>query len=102
MRIATVVALIFFAANSVAYAAGNANAGRDLIMRSCSSCHATDVATTARDAAPPFSAVAKTNRERPAWIRGWLMSPHPPMPSIPLSNQQIEDIIAYLGSLPTN
>jgi mono/diheme cytochrome c family protein len=97
-----VIALAACAAYSPIYAAGNADAGRDLIMRSCSSCHATDVATTARDAAPPFSAVAKTNKERPAWIRGWLMAPHPPMPSIPLSSQQIDDIIAYLSSLPTN
>ena len=102
MRIAPLVALAVFAGYSPIHAAANADAGRDLVMRSCSSCHATEVATTAKDAAPPFSAIAKTNRERPAWIRGWLMSPHPPMPSIPLSSRQIEDIIAYLGSLPTN
>jgi len=29
------------------------------------------------------------------------MSPHPPMPSISLSRQQIDDIVAYLGTLPT-
>lgn len=83
-------------------AAGNAEAGRQLVMRSCSSCHATEASTTATDNAPPFSAVAKTNKERPAWIRGWLMSPHPPMPSISLSRQQIDDIVAYLSSLPTD
>ena len=83
-------------------AAGNAEAGRQLVMRSCSSCHATESSTTATDNAPPFSAVAKTNKERPAWIRGWLMSPHPPMPNISLSRQQIDDIVAYLASLPTS
>jgi len=101
MRIAPVIALALCAANSPV-SAGDAAAGRKLIMNSCSSCHATEVATTARDAAPPFSAVAKTNKERPAWIRGWLMSPHPPMPNIPLSSQQIDDIIAYLSSLSAN
>jgi hypothetical protein len=30
------------------------------------------------------------------------MSPHPPMPNISLSRQQIDDIVAYLSSLPTN
>jgi mono/diheme cytochrome c family protein len=83
-------------------AAGNAEAGRQLVTRSCSSCHATEASTTATDNAPPFSAVAKTNKERPAWIRGWLMSPHPPMPNISLSRQQIDDIVAYLSSLPTD
>ena len=57
--------------------------------------------TTATDGAPPFTLIAKTNRERPAWIRGRLMSPHPPMPNISLSRQQIDDIVAYLGTIPT-
>ena len=103
MRIA---ALISFAAliafPGFAEAAGSPEAGRQLVTRSCSSCHATESSATATDNAPPFSAVAKTNKENPAWIRGWLMSPHPPMPNISLSRQQIDDIIAYLSSLPTN
>ena len=94
------VALVAHAALAQA-ASGNADAGRQLVMRSCSSCHATEAATTATDNAPPFAQIAKTNKERPAWIRGWLMSPHPPMPSISLSRQQIDDVIAYLGTLPT-
>jgi len=59
------------------------------------------LAKTATDGALPFSVVAKTNKERPAWIRGWLMDPHPPMLNISLSRQQIDDIVAYLGTLPT-
>ena len=104
MRIVALLSLtICLGYSGLAYAAaGNAEAGRQLIMRSCSSCHATESSATATDNAPPFSAVAKTNKERPAWIRGWLMSPHPPMPNISLSRQQIDDIIAYLSSLPTN
>jgi cytochrome c len=104
MKNAALIALaIFLGHTAVAHAAsGNAEAGRQLVMRSCSSCHATESAKTATDNAPPFAAVAKTNRERPAWIRGWLMEPHPPMPNISLSRQQIDDIVAYLGTLPTN
>ena len=81
-------------------AAGNAEAGRQFVMRSCSSCHATEAAKTATDNAPPFSVVAMTNKDNPAWIRGWLMAPHPPMPNISLSRQQIDDIVAYLSTLP--
>jgi mono/diheme cytochrome c family protein len=103
MRItAFICSLIFAGCVSIALAAapGNAEAGRQLVMRSCSSCHATETAKTASDNAPPFAAVAKTNRDNPAWIRGWLKNPHPPMPNISLSRQQIDDIVAYLSSLP--
>ena len=101
MRIPALVALTIVIHTGAAYAAsGNAEAGRQLATRSCSSCHAIEAATRVTDGAPPFSAIAKTNKERPAWIRGWLMSPHPPMPSISLSRQQIDDIVAYLGTLP--
>jgi mono/diheme cytochrome c family protein len=83
-----------------AYAAGNADAGRQLVTRSCISCHAQEASTVATDGAPPLSFITKDNRDRPAWVRGWLMDPHPPMPGIMLSRQQIDDIIAYLNSLP--
>ena len=82
-----------------AYAAGNADAGRQLVMRSCITCHATAGAAKATDGAPPLSFVARDNKQNPAWIRGWLMDPHPPMPGIMLSRQQIDDIVAYLNAL---
>lgn len=82
-----------------AYAAGNADAGRKLAMRSCTTCHAAAETVTATDGAPPLSYVARDNKKNPAWIRGWLMDPHPPMPGIMLSRQQIDDIIAYLNAL---
>jgi mono/diheme cytochrome c family protein len=86
-----------------AYAAtitGDANAGRNLVLASCTSCHAVTDTTATSDGAPPLSSIARDNKERPAWIHGWLMDPHPPMPGIVLSRQQINDVIAYLDSLP--
>jgi mono/diheme cytochrome c family protein len=85
-----------------AFAASDAGAGRDLVMRSCISCHATGTNKTASDGAPPLSFLAKDNKQRPAWMRGWLMDPHPPMPNIMLSRAQIDSIIAYLNSLPAD
>jgi cytochrome c len=85
-----------------AAATGNADAGRQLVLRSCTSCHATNTTTAATDGAPPLSFVARDNKQNPAWIRGWLMDPHPPMPGIMLSRQQIDDIVAYLNSLPVS
>ena len=102
MRIAMIVGTIISlgCAPIALAAAGSAEAGRQFVMRSCSSCHATETAKTATDNAPPFSLVAKTNKNNPAWIRGWLMAPHPPIPNISLSRQQIDDIVAYLSTLP--
>jgi mono/diheme cytochrome c family protein len=100
---AIVIALAFFGSMYGAQAAatlGNANAGRELMTRSCITCHAANETTRTADSAPPLSYIVRDNRERPEWIKGWLMDPHNPMPNITLSRQQIADIIAYLNSLP--
>ena|SRR5689334_14905956 len=98
-----VVAGIFasFAVPAIA-ASGDADAGRALVLRSCTSCHATNTTSAATDGAPPLSFVARDNKQNPAWIRGWLMDPHPPMPGIMLSRKQIDDVIAYLNTLPAS
>jgi mono/diheme cytochrome c family protein len=85
-----------------AQATGDVTAGKDLFVRSCSTCHAQSGAQNAADTAPPLSFMARDSKDRPAFIRGWLMDPHPPMPGIMLSRQQINDIIAYLNSVPSN
>jgi mono/diheme cytochrome c family protein len=79
---------------------GNAEAGRELVNRSCVTCHAPSGVSRASDTAPPLSFLARDNKYRAAFVRGWLMNPHPPMPGIPLSRQQISDIVAYLQTLP--
>ena len=93
--------LFAFTIPGMAATAGDAKQGQQLVERSCSSCHATNVTATVADGAPPLSFIAKDNKARPAWIRGWLMDPHPPMPGIMLSRQQVDNIIAYLNTLPT-
>jgi mono/diheme cytochrome c family protein len=102
LRYLAMMSMLLFAtpATSATTSAGNANAGRDLVLRSCTTCHAVSGTIAASDGAPPLSYIARDNKERPAWIRGWLMDPHAPMPEIMLSRQQINDIIAYLDSLP--
>jgi len=81
---------------------GNAEAGKQLVLNSCIACHAPMGATTATDGVPPLSFLAKDNKADPRWVRGWLMDPHPPMPGIMLSRQQVADVIAYLSTLPVN
>jgi cytochrome c len=95
------IAVVFTALAAPSLAA-DADAGRAFVLRSCTSCHSTETATTASDHAPPLSSLAKANKERPAWVRGWLMNPHPPMPNINLSRVEIDNIVAYLNTLPVD
>lgn len=87
-----------FAASAAA--AGDAEAGHALARIWCSSCHIVDEAQQARDAAPPFASIAKRHGSDRAWLRAWLTAPHPPMPNFNLSRREIDDIVAYLESLP--
>jgi mono/diheme cytochrome c family protein len=100
-RIFAVTALVFVHVPS-ASAAGNAEAGRLLTEKWCAGCHATPSAKTASDAAPAFLSVAKAHKGDPLWVRAWLNAPHPAMPSMGLTREQIEDVTAYLQSLPSN
>jgi cytochrome c len=100
MKLRAAIVAGFFTVPAIA-ATGSADAGRQ-VLRSCTSCHATNTTTAATDGAPPLSFVARDNKQNPAWIRGWLMDPHPPMPGIMLSRRQIDDIIAYLGTIPSS
>jgi mono/diheme cytochrome c family protein len=99
-NVVAVATLLASIVPAIAAPAGNAKEGQRLVEQSCSSCHATQVTATVADGAPPLSYIAKDNKVRPAWIRGWLMDPHPPMPGIMLSRQQVDNIIAYLNTLP--
>jgi mono/diheme cytochrome c family protein len=98
----TVAVILFVAQGSLALAAGSPETGRLLAQHWCSGCHAVPGARTASDAAPSFVSVAKAHKGDATWIRAWLMAPHPPMEGINLSRQQIEDVTAYLQSLPSN
>ena len=78
---------------------GNAEAGKQLVLNSCTACHAPMDTTRATDGAPPLSFLARDNKSDPRWVRAWLMDPHPPMPGIMLSRQQVADVMAYLSTL---
>lgn len=82
-------------------AAQNVPAGRALAERSCSACHTLDSREAGGDAAPSFRRLAATNRDSPGWVRAWLSDPHPPMTGINLTRQEIDDIVAFLRTLPS-
>jgi mono/diheme cytochrome c family protein len=102
MMRATIIAGLLLAISASAMAAGNPEAGRLLVERSCTGCHAPATSSAATDVAPSFSAIAQRNRLNRAWVRAWLTGPHPAMPGIDLSRRQIDDVVAYLNALPAN
>ncbi len=97
---AILVAVLSFIATH-AMAAGNADTGQQLAEKWCSSCHNTGAATSMTDAAPSFPSLAHQARTNPTWTKAWLTAPHPPMEGIQLSRREIDDIVAYLQSLPS-
>lgn len=96
-----IAAAVFTALSAAAgaQATGDAAQGHALAQRWCSSCHIVDERSQAPDIAPPFSAIARRQGPDHAWVRAWLAAPHPPMPKLDLSRQQINDVVAYLDSL---
>ena len=73
---------------------GDAQRGRDFVSRSCTTCHTLGDAGT--DGAPPLPLLKKDPQKTGAYIRGFLRAPHQPMPPLALTNQDVEDIVAYL------
>jgi len=79
---------------------GDAEHGRGLAIRWCSSCHV--VATgqgRSIQGAPPFAAIAQSpdfNSDRLAHL---LLAPHPNMEKLALSRAAVDDIAAYIASL---
>ena len=83
--------------SQAAFAAGSPQTGKEIAERWCSGCHAVGVSGT--DAAPPFTEIAKRPGRSEDYFYVWLSDPHPPMPRLDLSRQDIADLIAYLRSL---
>ncbi len=100
-RLIAAITICILAQQPFATAApGDVAAGKNLFSQSCSACHAQNGAQDVADTAPPVSFMARDSKERPDFIRGRLMNPHSPMPGFMHSRQQIDDIIAYLRSVP--
>jgi mono/diheme cytochrome c family protein len=74
--------------------------GHALARQWCAACHMVEPGgTAASDAAPPFAMIAQDQRLTPDQLRAWLAAPHPPMPNLSLSRDEITNLIAYIKSL---
>jgi mono/diheme cytochrome c family protein len=88
-----------FEAHARALAAGNAAVGKIMAKTWCSSCHLIDKSGTTADGARPFAAIARDPQNTPDRLTGFLSEPHGDMAELPLSRQEIQDLISYIESL---
>ncbi len=85
---------------SIGASAADIGNGKALAKKWCSSCHlATSDQTSGGDSAPTFSSIAETAAAGSGDLRAWLADPHPPMPNFDLTLYEIDDLVAYIGSL---
>jgi cytochrome c len=93
------LALVLAAGSLAQAAAADVNTGKRLTEQWCDQCHVIGNGSRGTDAAPPLPVIAQQKGKDPQWVKTWLVAPHPPMPNLNLSRQEIDDITAYLTSL---
>ncbi len=76
-------------------------AGKATAMKWCASCHLVEQGQATAPAAgvPSFAAIAAKPDQTADRIAGAIVAPHPPMPDLQLSRQQIADLAAYILTL---
>ena len=77
---------------------GDAERGQALITALCLGCHVVD-GPVINDQVPSLKAIANNPAKDSKYLHGFLMRPHKPMPPLQLSNQEIEDVIAFVQGL---
>jgi len=87
-------------ANAHAQGRPDAAAGATLAQNWCASCHLVTPAqkSAAAAGAPSFMALARDPAMTADKLRGFLNKPHPPMPNLSLTRQEIENVVAYIVS----
>jgi mono/diheme cytochrome c family protein len=84
---------------SSALAAGDQTRGSEIARQWCSECHATETTGGGTDAAPPWQAIALDPAKDEAYLTEFLKNPHPAMRHIPLTERDIDDVVAYIRAL---
>jgi mono/diheme cytochrome c family protein len=74
--------------------------GKALTEKLCVSCHAVDgPSPSGHSDIPSFKAAANKEGQTQETLTSWLIAPHPPMPNLSLSREEIRDIGGYVLSL---
>lgn len=100
-RIAGILAAgLFAAAAQSAFAAGDHFNGKKLATLWCASCHvvAEDQASAMADV-PTFAAIARDPLNTEERLSQFLADPHPVMPNMSLTRNEVADIVAYIQTL---
>jgi mono/diheme cytochrome c family protein len=100
-RAAWLTASLSLAAGTAAAQTGDAQRGRELAERICSSCHnvRADPAATLMSDVVSFASVANRPGVTAEMLAGRIIVPHPAMPDVQLSVRELRDVIAYILSL---
>jgi mono/diheme cytochrome c family protein len=81
---------------------GIAATGKAIAEAWCSACHLVGPTTSGQQAsadAPPFSVVAQRLPTEIDVLAAFIANPHPPMPNLSLSRQDVRDLLAYIATL---
>lgn len=82
--------------------AANAGEGRAIAEAMCAVCHMVDTRGAkgpTYTTAPDFGSIANTGRMSPAVLQSFLTGPHPTMPQMKLSDDQLRAVTAYIMGL---
>jgi len=79
----------------------NPAAGLRLARTMCSSCHMVETggAATALADVPSFMEIARKPGQNAQRLQGFMIAPHPPMPTLQLTRQNLEDLAAHILTL---
>ena len=98
MALACLVAFLG-AAPAFAQDTGDPSAGRRVATAWCVNCHAfPGSGRVVATGAPSFPAVAANRAITPLALRAFLQTPHERMPDLHLSNNETDDLIAFILS----
>jgi mono/diheme cytochrome c family protein len=76
--------------------------GQTLARKLCVTCHVIEPGDGAGQAdVPSFAAIANRPHQSTEALMNFLVAPHPPMPDLHLTRQEIRDIAGYILSLRT-
>jgi mono/diheme cytochrome c family protein len=96
---ALLAALTFSGFAMPASAGGVAQHGESIAKRWCVNCHVVSAdQKSAKVDVPTFADIARRRPDDRA-LSNFLLDPHPPMPNLSLSRQEIDDVVSYIRSL---
>lgn len=81
---------------------GNAASGRGFAAANCTECHATEpkpARSISPAGAPSFLAVANAKTTTALGLNVFLVTPHSTMPNIMISEQDRQNVVAYIMSM---